>query len=70
MKLFGGDIDAQTIGLGAVGFVAAATAVHAGGVVARRARERRGRATVAPDGTVTTESTSDPAPSAPADGQN
>jgi hydrogenase small subunit len=66
VKMFGVDMDAQTIGLGAVGFVAVATAVHAGGVVARRARERNRKATVAPDGTVVPETTSEPAPSAPA----
>jgi hydrogenase small subunit len=76
VKMFGVDVDAQTIGLGAVGFVAVATAVHAGGVVARRARERSTRATVAPDGTVVPGNppepppgeppASDPTPSAPA----
>lgn len=66
VKMFGVDVDAQTIGLGAVGFVAVATAVHAGGVVARRARERSRKATVAPDGTVVVETPSEPAPSAPA----
>jgi hydrogenase small subunit len=63
VKMFGVDVDAQTIGLGAVGFVAVAPAVHAGGVVARRARERR-KATVGPDGAVVPEST----PAAPSDG--
>jgi hydrogenase small subunit len=62
VKMFGVDVDAQTVGLAAVGFVAVATAVHAGGVVARRARERDRRATVAPDGTVVPESPPDPAP--------
>ena len=66
VKMFGVDIDAQTIGIGAVGFVAVATAIHAGGVVARRSRERSRRATVATDGTVVPETTSEPAPSAPA----
>jgi len=65
VKMFGVDVDAQTIGLGAVGFVAAATAVHAGGVIARRARSKPKKATVAPDGTVVA-STSEPA--APSDG--
>jgi hydrogenase small subunit len=65
VKMFGVDVDAQTIGLGAMGFVAVGTAIHAGGVVARRARERR-RATIAPDGTIIAESTSTPA--APSDG--
>jgi hypothetical protein len=61
VKMLGVDIDAQTIGIGAVGFVAVATAVHAGGVVARRAREKGRRAMVAPDGTVVPETTSEPA---------
>ncbi|MEI7744841.1 MAG: hydrogenase small subunit [Chloroflexota bacterium] len=69
VKMFGVDVDAQTIGLGAVGFVAAATALHGAGVVARRARERK-KATVASDGTVVA-STSDPsAPAAAGDGKN
>lgn len=51
VKMFGVDVDAQTIGLGAVGFVAVATVAHGAGVVARRSPERR-KATVAPDGTV------------------
>ena len=63
VKMFGVDVDAQTIGLGAMGFVAVATAAHAGGVVARRARERR-RATIGPDGTIVPEST----PAAPSTG--
>jgi hydrogenase small subunit len=70
VKMFSVDVDAQTIGLGAVGFVAVGTAIHAGGVVARRARERRRRAMVAADGTVVPESTSEPATSADADEQN
>jgi len=65
VKMFGVDTDAQTIGLAAVGFVAVGTAIHGGGVVARRARERR-RATVGPDGTVLPETPSTPA--APSDG--
>jgi hydrogenase small subunit len=64
VKMLGVDVDAQTVGLAAVGFVAVATAVHAGGVVARRARERNQRATVAPDGTVVPETPSEPAPPA------
>ncbi len=64
VKMFGVDVDAQTVGLAAVGFVAVATVVHAGGVVARRARERNQRATVAPDGTVVPEAPSEPAPPA------
>ena len=63
VKMFGVDVDAQTIGLGAMGFVAVATAAHAGGVIARRARER-GKATIGPDGTVVPEST----PAAPSSG--
>lgn len=54
VDMFGVDVDAQTIGLVAVGAVAAGTAVHAAGVVARRTAERR-RATVAGDGTVVPE---------------
>jgi hydrogenase small subunit len=64
VKMFGVDVDAQTVGLAAVGFVAVATAVHAGGVVVRRSRERNSRATVAPDGTVVPETPSEPAPPA------
>jgi hydrogenase small subunit len=60
VQLFGGDVQAQTIGLAAVGFVAIATAAHGAGVVARRARERQ-KATVGPDGTVVPETTSTPA---------
>ncbi len=76
VKLLSVDVDAQTIGIGAVGFVAVGTAIHAGGVVARRARERRRRAMVAADGTVVPESTpepgasSEPTSSADADEQN
>jgi hypothetical protein len=70
VKMFSVDVDAQTIGLGAVGFVAVATAIHAGGVVARRARERRKRAMVAADGTVVPGPASEPASSAGADEQN
>ncbi len=69
VQMFGGDIQAQTIGLAAVGFVAVGTAIHAGGVVARRARDRR-KATVASDGTVVAEPTSEPTPPAAGDGQN
>ena len=69
VQMFGGDITAQTLGLAAIGFVAVATGVHAGGVVARRARDRR-KATVAPDGTVVAEAASDPTPPADAGGQN
>jgi hydrogenase small subunit len=65
VKMFGVDVDAQTIGLGAVGFVSVATAIHAGSVVARRARQRP-KATVAPDGTVVAATPSTPA--APSDG--
>jgi hydrogenase small subunit len=70
VKMFGVDVDAQTIGVAAIGFVAAATAVHAGGVAVRRNREKKAaaatRAMVAPDGTVVPEPPSDPA--APTDG--
>ena len=65
VKMFGGDIDAQTIGIAAIGFVSVATVIHAGTVVARRAGERR-KAVVAPDGSVIPETTSTPA--APSDG--
>ncbi len=65
VKMFGVDVDAQTIGLAAVGFVSVATAVHAGSVIARRARSGR-KATVAPDGTVVPATPSTPA--APSDG--
>ena len=65
VQMFGVDVDAQTIGLGAVGFVSVATAIHAGSVVARRARQRP-KATVAPDGTVIAGTPSTPA--APSDG--
>jgi hydrogenase small subunit len=70
VKMLSVDVDAQTIGLGAVGFVAVGTAIHAGGVVARRARERRRRAMVAADGTVVPGSASEPISSADADEQN
>ncbi len=60
VQMFGGDVDAQTIGLAAVGFVGIATVAHGAGVAARRARERK-RATVAPDGTVVPETTPTPA---------
>ena len=69
VQMLGGDVTAQTIGLGAIGFVAVATAIHAGGVVTRRARDRR-KATVAADGTVVAEATSEPTPPADAGGQN
>jgi hydrogenase small subunit len=69
VKMFGVDVDAQTIGLTAVGFVAVGTAVHAGGVATRRARERR-RATLAADGTVIAETTSTPASPSDGDGTN
>ena len=65
VKMIGVDVDAQTIGLGAIGLVAVATAVHGGGVVARRARERS-RATVAPDGTVVAGPAASETPSTPA----
>ena len=65
VKMLGVDVDAQTIGLAAVGFVAVGTAIHAGGVIARRAGERR-RATVAPDGTVIAGTTPPETPSTPA----
>lgn len=63
VKLFGVDLQAQTIGLAAIGIVSVATAAHAGTVIARRSRERR-KAVVAPDGTVVPESS----PAAPSDG--
>ncbi len=69
VQMFGVDTTAQTIGIAAVGFVAAATAIHAGGVVARRARERR-KATVAPDGSVVAETPSEPTPPPAGDGEN
>jgi hydrogenase small subunit len=65
VQMLGVDVNAQTIGLAAIGFVSVATAVHAGTVVARRAREGR-KAVVAPDGTVVPEPPSTPA--APSDG--
>jgi hydrogenase small subunit len=65
VKMFGVDAQAQTVGLAAIGVVSVATAVHAGGVIARRARERR-KAVVAPDGAVVAEPESTPA--APSDG--
>jgi len=68
VKMFGVDVDAQTIGLAAIGFVSVATAVHAGGVVARRARERRRMATVAADGTVVPAAAAPPASAAPPEG--
>ena len=68
VQMFGMDVQAQTIGLAAIGVVAAATAVHAGGVVVRHTRERR-KATVAPDGTVLAGTTSEPTPPADAGGQ-
>ncbi len=55
VKLLGVDTQAQTIGLAAIGAVAAATAVHATGVVisrrraARRAAAERGPASPPPD---------------------
>jgi hydrogenase small subunit len=62
VNLLGVDTTAQTIGLGAIGFVAAATVLHGAGVVTRRARERS-RATVAPGGAVVPEA----APPGPAE---
>jgi len=52
VKMFGVDVDAQTVGLGAIGVVSVATAAHAASVVARKARGRR-KASLADDGTVT-----------------
>jgi hydrogenase small subunit len=51
VQMLGVDATAQTIGIAAVGFVAVATGIHGGAVVARRARERR-QATIASDGSV------------------
>lgn len=60
VKMFGVDTDAQTVGLAAVGAVAGLTVLHGVGVAARRARERSARkATVAPDGTVVVQPSSD-----------
>jgi hydrogenase small subunit len=74
VKMFGVDVDAQTIGVAAIGFVAAATAVHAGGVMVRRNREKKAaasaRAMVAPDGTVVPEPPSEPTPPPDGAGQN
>jgi hydrogenase small subunit len=69
VKMFGVDTDAQTIGLGAIGVVSVATAVHAASVVARKARGRR-KAAVAPDGTVGPgpAAAPEPIPAAPSDG--
>ncbi len=64
VQMFGVDVQAQTIGLGAIGAVSVLTAVHAGSVIARRSRGR-GKAVVAPDGTVVPEP---PTPAAPSDG--
>jgi hydrogenase small subunit len=50
VKLIGVDTTAQTIGLAAIGVVAALTAAHGAGVLIRRRSARR--ATVAADGTV------------------
>jgi len=65
VKMFGVDLQAQTIGLAAIGIVSVATAAHAGTVIARRSRERR-KAVVAPDGRIVAEPESTPA--APSDG--
>jgi hydrogenase small subunit len=54
VELIGVDTTAQTIGLIAVGGVAALTAVHGVGVIARMQRNKR-KAKVAPDGTVVLE---------------
>ena len=54
VQMIGVDTTAQTIGLVAIGGVAALTAVHGAGVIARMQRNKR-RATVAPDGTVVIE---------------
>ena len=54
VQMIGVDTTAQTIGLIAIGGVAALTAVHGVGVIARMQRNKR-RARVAPDGTVVME---------------
>ncbi len=54
VQMIGVDTTAQTIGLIAIGGVAALTAVHGAGVIARMQRNKR-KATVAPDGTVVIE---------------
>jgi hydrogenase small subunit len=66
VKMFGGDVDAQTIGLGAIGVVSVATAAHAASVIARKAGRRR-KASVAPDGSVGPghEPSQEPTPAAP-----
>jgi hydrogenase small subunit len=51
VKMFGVDVQAQTIGLAAVGVVGAATVVHAAATVARHSGGRK-KAVVASDGTV------------------
>jgi hydrogenase small subunit len=63
VDMFGVDVNAQTIGLVGVGAVAVGTAIHAGGVIARRSAERR-RATVAADGTVIPDAAVPPEPPA------
>jgi hydrogenase small subunit len=54
VEMIGVDTTAQTIGLVAIGGVAALTAVHGAGVIVRMQRNKR-KAKVAPDGTVVME---------------
>ena len=63
VEMIGVDTTAQTIGLVAVGGVAALTAVHGVGVIARMQRNKR-KARVAPDGTVVLEPPAGPDASA------
>ena len=55
VQMIGVDTTAQTIGLVAIGGVAALTAVHGAGVIARMQRNKRKRAAVTPDGHVVPE---------------
>jgi hydrogenase small subunit len=60
VQMIGVDTTAQTIGLVAIGGVAALTAVHGAGVIARMQRNKRKRAAVAPDGRVVPEAPAGP----------
>ncbi len=55
VQMIGVDTTAQTIGLVAIGGVAALAVVHRAGVIARMQRDKRRRAAVAPDGRVVPE---------------